>query len=90
VTGSRGSSSAPTVASALSASRLGDMHVVATLRARGCGGDDCNQGLSGLKVLDGVVSGGNQIFYGVLDVAAGTTCSGGVSTRSTPAEGCGG
>jgi hypothetical protein len=35
-------------------------------------------GLSGLKVLDGVVSGGNQIFYGVLDVAAGTTCSGGV------------
>ena len=67
-----------TVASVLSASRLGDMDVVATLRARGCGGDGCNQGLSGLKVLDGLASGGNRLFYGVADVAAGTTCSGGV------------
>jgi len=67
-----------TVASVLSASRLGDMHVVATFRARGCGGDGCTQGLSGLKVLDGLASGGNRLFYGVADVAAGTTCSGGV------------
>jgi len=67
-----------TVASVLSASRLGDMHVVATFRARGCGGDGCTQGVSGLKTLDGLVSGGNQLFYGVLDIAAGTACSGGV------------
>jgi hypothetical protein len=67
-----------TVATVLSAARLGDRHVVATFRARGCGGDGCNQGLSGLKVLDGLASGGTQLFYGVVDTAAGTTCSGGV------------
>ena len=67
-----------TVATVLSASRLGDKHVVATFRAQGCGGDGCNQGLSGLKTLDGVASGGSQLFFGVVDIAAGTTCSGGV------------
>lgn len=67
-----------TVSTLLTAARLGDKRVVASLRAIGCGGDGCNQGLSGLKVLDGVVSGGNRLFYGVLDVAAGPTCSGGV------------
>ena len=67
-----------TVASLLSAARLGDKRVVATFRAIGCGGDGCNQGVSGLKILDGLASGGNRLFYGVLDIAAGTTCSGGV------------
>lgn len=67
-----------TVATVLSASRLGDKHVVASFRAQGCGGDGCNQGLSGLKTLDGLASGGNQLFYGVVDIAAGSTCSGGV------------
>jgi hypothetical protein len=67
-----------TVSTVLSASRLGDKHVVATFRARGCGSDGCNQGVSGLKILDGMASGGNRLFYGVLDIAAGTTCSNGI------------
>lgn len=67
-----------TVSTVLSASRLGDKQVVATFRARGCGSDGCNQGVSGLKTLDGLASGGNRLFYGVLDIAAGTTCSNGI------------
>jgi len=67
-----------TVSTVLSASRLGDKHVVATFRARGCGSEGCNQGVSGLKILAGMTSGGNRLFYGVLDIAAGTTCSNGV------------
>ena len=67
-----------TVSTLLTAARLGDKQMVATFRARGCGGEGCTQGVSGLKILDGVVSGGNRLFYGVLDIAAGTTCSGGI------------
>jgi hypothetical protein len=67
-----------TVSTVWSAAQPGDKHVVATFRARGCGGDGCDQGVSGLKILDGLASGGNRLFYGVLDVAAGTTCSGGI------------
>jgi hypothetical protein len=66
-----------TLSTVLTAAHLGDKQVVATLRARGCGGDGCTQGVSGLKILDGLVSGGTRLFYGVLDIAAGTTCSGG-------------
>ena len=67
-----------TVSTVWSAAHLGEKHLVATFRARGCGGDGCIQGVSGLKILDGLASGGNRLFYGVLDVAAGTTCSGGI------------
>ena len=67
-----------TVGSVLSAARLGDKQVVATFRARGCGSDGCNQGVSGLKILGDLVSGGNRLFYSVLDIGAGTTCSAGI------------
>ena len=70
-----------TVSTLLTAARLGGKQVVATFRARGCGSDGCTQGASGLKVGDGLASGGNQLFYGVLDIAAGTTCSGGICDR---------
>src|SRR6185312_17118278 len=62
-------------------SRPRGKHGVATLRARGCGSEGCNQGVSGLKILAGMTSGGNRLFYGVLDIAAGTTCSNGVCDR---------
>jgi hypothetical protein len=71
-----------TASTLLTTARLGDKQVVATFRARGCGSDGCTQGVSGLKVLDGrLASGGNRLFYGVLDIAAGTTCSGGICDR---------
>ena len=62
---------------------------VASFDALGCGSDGCDQGVTGLKTLGAMTAGGGQLFYGVVDIAAGTMCRPVTGSRSTVMATCG-